>query len=610
MNILLVFPPQWTPNSPYLALPLLAAQLKKCGHNVKIADLNIEFFNEILTEKNLKKCLDTSKAVFSELKNKVEKHYSEAVKNFNTYTVSEQTMLLKYKRMTEVLFGKIPPEKTVKNAENAVKVFKSKEDFYNPETLFSAKKVIAEALKIASLPFAPNEIIYDNYFCNPLLKYDWVNIDDQCKDENVNMFIDFFKRKTEKIKNENYDLVCISVPDLSQLIPSFTLSRIIKEQTDLCVAIGGNYITQNKADFMNHPEIFGKYCDFLMVGEGEKSITEFAEYSEDKRKVEDVSNLIWFNGKEVICNQRPAEISFNEIATPDFSGIDFSKYFSPETVLPMQLSKGCYWGKCTFCDYYYGQQCYSTKKIDDVIAEIKHYIALYGVKHFLFIDEAIPPVYYNNLSDAIIDNGLEIYFYSFVRLEKGFTKEVLKNMHKAGFRIGLWGYEAKSERIMKMMNKGIDTEERLRILKDAHDAGIWNNALFIMGYPTETKDEIDSTIETIYKNRTIIDSCTPSNFSLKKNAILMDFIGTNGLLGFETNGEFYTVLKDKIEGLPQDERRTIRRNFHTDYLKENEHCLWPVNYSDTDHILLYMAKYGLDYVAGYRSKGNICIEFR
>ena len=90
----------------------------------------------------------------------------------------------------------------------------------------------------------------------------------------------------------------------------------------------------------------------------------------------------------------------------------------------------------------------------------------------------------------------------------------------------------------------------------------------------------------------------------------MKFIGENGLLGFEENGEFYVVLKDKIEGVPQWERREIRRKFHSDYIEANKHCLWPINYSDTDHILLYLSNYNLEYVSGYRSENDICIQFR
>ena len=610
MKIVLLYPPQWTPNSPYLALPLLSAQLKKYGYETKIRDINIEFFNYILTKENLQNCFMQAKNFFDSFKEEVYEKYPEAEKNFQSYSFEEQTKLIKFKKISEFISVSEKVESTISECKNAVRVLKSKDSFYDPEILFAAKKTIQEALKIASLPFAPNEMIYDNYFANPLLKLDWVNIDYQCKDRHTNMFFSFFEEKAEEIKKDNGDMICISVPDLSQLIPAFTLSRILKEKLDKPVAIGGNYITQNKEDFLNHPEIFSEYCDYLMVGDGERSVVELAEYVQGKRNIEDVTNLVYLRDNEAICNPAAKELDFYEVAYADFSDIDFSQYFSPETVIPMQLSKGCYWGKCTFCDYYYGQQCFDIKKIDAVIDEIKYFIGQYKVKHFLFIDEAIPPKYYNELANAIQKNNLEIYFYSFVRLEKGFTREVLDNLYRAGFRIGLWGYESSSERIMQMMNKGIDVDDRLRILRDAKEAGIWNNGLFIMGYPTETMEEIERTISVIYDNRDIIHSCTPSNFSLKKNAILMKFIGKNGLLGYETNGEFYVVLKDKIEGVPQWKRREIRRKFHSDYIEANKHCLWPINYSDTDHILLYLSKYTCEYVSGYRSENDICLQFR
>ena len=49
-DILLIQPPQWYPVSPYLAVPLLAGQLKKAGFNTKAYDLNAEFFNYLLTK--------------------------------------------------------------------------------------------------------------------------------------------------------------------------------------------------------------------------------------------------------------------------------------------------------------------------------------------------------------------------------------------------------------------------------------------------------------------------------------------------------------------------------------------------------------------------------
>ena len=116
--------------------------------------------------------------------------------------------------------------------------------------------------------------------------------------------------------------------DLSQLIPAFTLSRLLKEKTGKTVAIGGNYITQNKQDFINHPEIFSEYCDFLMVGDGERSIVELAEYTEKKRSIENVSNLMYLKDSVVVCNRAAEELDFRQVAYADFDDIDFSQYFS------------------------------------------------------------------------------------------------------------------------------------------------------------------------------------------------------------------------------------------------------------------------------------------
>ncbi len=610
MKILLLYPPQWTPNSPYLSLPLLSAQLKKRGFATEIRDLNIEFFNRILTADNLRECIRVSREFFDGFSQTVDEKYPDAYKNFKSFTPEEQTLLLKYKLTGERLALGDALERNADECEGAVRVLKDNVDFYDPEKLFRAKKTVQEALKTASMPFFPNEMIYDNYFGNPLLPLDWVNIDIQCKDKSTNMFYGFFEEKCLEIKNNDAEIIGISVPDLSQLIPAFTLSRLLKKATDKKIVLGGNYLTQNKKDIIAHPEIFSEYCDYIMTGDGENALSELSEFICGKRTVDEVSGVLYIKDGAVQANPHQKELDFKEVEYADFDDYDLSLYFSPETVIPMQLSKGCYWGKCTFCDYYYGQQCFDIKKISDVIDEIKHFIKKYGVRHFLFIDEAVPPVYYNKLATAILEEKLDIFFYSFVRLEKGFTREVLDNLYKAGFRIGLWGYEAASERIMNMMNKGIDTADRLRILRDAKEAGIWNNALFIMGYPTETMEEIEETISVINNNRDIMHSCTPSNFSLKKNAILMNYIGSFGLQGFRTNGEFYVVLKDETEGVPQWKRREIRRDFHRDFIEANKHCLWPVNYSDTDHILLYLSRYDLEYVSGYRSENDICLQFR
>lgn len=613
MKMLLIYPPQWNPTSVYLSVPLLVSQLKSKGYDATGLDLNVRFYNRILKSSYLLSCIDECEKQYKELSGLIAEKYPDARENFNNYSLEERTMFLRFSKIHEMFSkGKDALIKTAEEADEAVRVLRDSDSFYVPERLFSAKKILLEALKIASLPYAPCEIIWDNYFSNPLMKLDWENIDFQCKDKSTNMFLDFYNEFVLNEELSAYDYIGISVPDLSQLIPAFTLGRMLKEKTGAKISIGGNYITQNKEDFMHHPEIFGEYVDFLSVGDGEVAIVQLAEYLSGKRSaLTEAANIVFKDASgNAVFTYESKKLDFKDVAYLDLDGYDFSQYFSPEPVLPVQLSKGCYWGKCSFCDYYYGQQCFDIKKTEDVINELKYYKEKYGIRRFSVIDEAIPPKYYIKLAEALIESGLDITYYSFARLEDEFTPEAMKLLYKSGARILLWGYEAYSERILEKMNKGIRAEVREDILRYSHEAGIWNNVLFIIGYPTETPDEVELTLSFVKNNRDIVNSTTPSNFSLKKNALLHDTVGKNGIISCETNGEFYTVLKDNIEGIPQHIRRDIRRDFHLEMITKHSKSIWPVNYSDFDLLLLYLSRYSCDYLINYESREDLTLMFR
>ncbi len=613
MKMLLIYPPQWNPTSVYLSVPLLVSQLRAAGYDADGLDVNVRFYNRILRSDFLIETVDKCEREYKELMKLAAEKYPDARENFNKYSLEERTLFLKFNKMSEMFSeGADRLRKIAADTDDAVRVLRSPDDFYIPEKLFAAKKTVIEALKIASLPFAPNEMIWDNYFSNPLMKLDWENIDHQCKNEATNMFIEYFNELAADESLAQYDYIGISVPDLSQLIPGFTLARILKEKTRAKVSIGGNYITQNKADFMRHPEVFGEYVDFLSVGDGEIAIIELAEYLSGKRAdLSEVSNIVYKDdaGKTGFTYESK-KLDFKNVSYLDLDAVDFSLYYSPEPVLPIQLSKGCYWGKCSFCDYYYGQQCFDIKKTEDVIDELRYYKEKYGIRRFSVIDEAIPPKYYKKLSEAIIESSLDITYYSFARLEDDFTEDVLKNMYRSGARILLWGYEAYSPRVLEMMNKGINAESRERILIASHKAGIWNNVLFIIGYPTETEEEVMCTLSFVKNNRDFVNSTTPSNFSLKKNALLHDTVGKNGIISCETNGEFYTVLRDNIEGIPQHVRRDIRRDFHLEMITKHSRSIWPVNYSDFDLLLLYLSRYSCDHLINYQAEDDLTLMFR
>ncbi len=380
MKILLIQPPQWYPVSPHLAVPLLKAQLQKAGFEAKAFDLNVRFFNDILTDANVAAADEQAQKDLERLKKECADADTEQILKSGSY--EEKTKLIKLHALKQFYRehgDEIAYIRT--HTDWAVHAIKTPEEFFVPETMAESMHILRLALRVLSMPFAPNEIDLDNYFANPLFRLEWSALKAQVHDRSVNMFYAYMENTVRQFAAEQYDAVSISLTDLSQLIPVFTLAHLIKQHTSSKVILGGNYATQIYEDMMRHPDIFTDYIDYLTIGDGELSLTELCEALDGRRAFGSVSNLVCYDRaqkKVVSTGFSCLRIQMNELAYADFSDYDLSLYFNPEPAFTMQLSKGCYWGKCSFCDYHYGQQGYHPKSIDHIIDELRYYIDTYG----------------------------------------------------------------------------------------------------------------------------------------------------------------------------------------------------------------------------------------
>ena len=598
MKFLFASVPQWYPVSPYLAGALLVGQLKNAGYDAHYYDFNIDFFNDILTKENVSNSYNKAKEILASDSFTVDVDCSEDLREklIKSFQI-RHTEIDKYLQQNSESV-----ENAIDGIDDAVRVFKTKERFYDPEQLYMAKDIITTALDIVSLPYLPSRIMLDNYIADPVFTYDFKDVDFQCKNSCVNMFLPYFENKLKTMNLDEYGFIGLSITDLSQIVPGLTLARLLKKHTGAKISLGGNFIYKIAGDLKQNPYVFEEYCDYLSVGDGEISVVELAEFMAGKRDLSDVHSLVYLDkGLIVKTNPDAPCLNFESVAYPDFDDYDFEKYFSPETVIPVQLGKGCYWGKCTFCDFYTGQQKFDIKSVKRAVDEVEYLSKKYNSKLFNFVDEAVPPKFYDKFAKEVKRRNLEIYYYSFARLEKAFTAEVLKNLYESGARFFMWGYEAESERVMALINKGIDLKFRKRILQDAKDAGLWNLCTFLLGFPTETQEELQTTIDVIY-NHDLINTCTPSNFALKKNAILKDNISSVGITDFTQNGELHISYKYNSDSHTMDEVKKNRNTFEKKYLEDTRDRLFAHSFTESDSILLYVVKYGRDYVRDYRLK--------
>ncbi|MBR1617835.1 radical SAM protein [bacterium] len=603
MKTLLIFPPQWMPLSPHFALPTLLGQFEDSGYDAEVMDLNIDFYNKILTPVYVSNALKEGAELLPKLKENIKKYFVKG-KKFEEYDFPKQNEIAKAS-MIGNFFKANKHDVLAKTAffiNKSVDVMKSKEHYYNPALFTNATQSINKALEIVSMPYYPTQITFSSYR-NDLLTLDYDKIEYYVFDESTNIFKKYFESVIDEIKSKNADCIGISINSSSQIIAGLTLSNMLKKQTNAHISIGGNHFGRVCESLEKHPEFFEVFCDSMMVEEGETPIIELAKYINNEIPIEEVSNLIYLKNDKVCFNPKVEPKKLNELKIPSLKGYKLNQYFIPEIVMPFPTSVGCYWRKCSFCDHDFGRW-YNVKDIDKLIHEIKTFKEKYGITKFEFIDEAISPEYMKEMSQKFIQENLNVEFFCDGRLEDGFTKDVMTLAHKAGLRMVLWGFESGSKKIMKLINKGINIDNRLKILKDAREAGIYNFAFIFFGFPAETREDAMETIEIICNNTDIINSYGKSIFTMGKHTKLRETPDKYGVVGetYQT-AEFSPTFEYEAIGMSKDELREIndictKKAFNAYGNALSFHLL------SREILFLYLCKYGIDEVCNYKLKGG------
>jgi anaerobic magnesium-protoporphyrin IX monomethyl ester cyclase len=596
----LLFPPQWIPINPHMAICSLAGHLREKGYPVKIFDLNVKFYRTILTPEHLRysmeKVFNAHNYLDARINLGLARKENQAEFAFETAWFLEIDK--KMHGMTSVW------QDVADNILEAVAVFDDEEKFYKPFNLVKAFVTIDKAMELISLPYYPTRLQFNNLY-TPQCPFTLEHLINFTGDRQQNVVYPFLKKELKNMLAENADLYAISINSSSQVVPGLTLARLIKEKVGkkAHVTIGGNYFARVKDTFLEKPDFFKYFADTLILNEGEEPFTKLIEFLQGEASIMDVPRLLFFNkakNKTIFTfDKKPPKM--DEIGTQDLADLPLDQYFTPEIVLSTRASKGCYWQKCTFCDAFYGVEP-DNKNLDAFYNELKTMKEKYGIKHFEFIDESIFPDFTSELSRRIIDENLGISWFCNARTEEIFTHERLKQYHDAGLKMILWGIETGSKRILDLINKGVDFNKRLDVLKNSTEAGIWNFAFLFFGFPSETREDAMSTINMIIDNKEIIHSYGKSIFTMGKHSKIAEKAKELGLVKAvenpqELNTDFYFAY-DSATGLNRQQVYQMSDLCRVKCHEAYGDPLW-MYLRNREFMHLYISKFGMDYVYNF-----------
>lgn len=499
MNVMLLFPPNWTPSMPHLALPTLTAFLRGHGIQVTQRDLNIEVFDTVLTRRSIEGALDRLRREYGPRAERIPARNGAAPRELVAQAL----------RLGPKIAARI---------ERAKQIIRSEAFFDGPIGL-DAFTTVVDALQIASLPFFPAALEVSTY--RPAKTADSAaNILSEVRDPQVNMLIDIYRRTVlADIEREKPDVVGISIPSMAQVIPGLTIAALIKDAGLPChVTVGGPHITMLR-ERLAKSEGFFSLVDSAVVFDGEVPLLQLCQAIAAGGDIAHVPNLIYRDGDAIRVTARKEPEKIGALPQPDFDGLPLDRYLAPHLTLPLMTARGCYFGKCAFCNVGYGEAENFSLMRSEILAE--QMISLkkkHGAQHIFFADEALTPRTLRELSAILKRDGNPVQWGGCARFEKPITGELLQQMHDGGCRMILFGLESASEAIMNKMVKGTKLEHMHRILRESTTAGIWNHTFFFFGFPGETLADAQETVNFLYEHKYHINSAALGTFLLEIDA--------------------------------------------------------------------------------------------
>jgi radical SAM superfamily enzyme YgiQ (UPF0313 family) len=308
------------------------------------------------------------------------------------------------------------------------------------------------------------------------------------------------------VKEGEFDLVGITF-----LTPMFdAVKRLVQSIRESCpeikIIVGGAHPSALPKRTMEElPEV-----NYLCFGEGEKTILDVVEHLKGDLALQEIDGLAYRNNGQIVVNDpRAFETDLDLIPKPARHLLPMEKYnltasrtkgsgFCPTII----VARGCPFN-CQYCSHQFGRT-FRHRSVDSIIEELKELTASYdaGQVNFEADTLTINKKFVMALCHKIIEEGIRIRWTCESRIDT-VDEEMLDIMKKAGCWQISYGVESGSQRLLDLIQKGVTKEKVRESFRLTKKAGITIRAFYMLGLPTETKEESMETIQFAKKLDTL-----------------------------------------------------------------------------------------------------------
>jgi len=599
MKLALIYPPTCDPTAPYLAVPMLTGFLRRAGVTVLPIDANVEAYDHWLRPQAMADARDKIEAEIARLETQPQLSHADQL----LYTL--------------LWDARGDAHAVPAGIAQAVATLRNREEFFDVETYSTAVDTVQACLRVISAAYAPTSIDFTAYRTPfSMTTPEEIQIDASAERDPFHNYIT--QVLIPRLEREQPQMVGISVCFPGQMQPAYSFAlKIKKALPHIHLTVGGPAITQLLIR-QKGPDLqaaLGPF-DTAVVFEGEDTLLKMCEAFDagkaDRSTWASINNIV-HRDPMMGAKYRPGEASVDmrSLPAPDFEGLPLDMYFSPQLVLPYDPTRGCYWGKCTFCHYglaEVGTASYRERGVDTCVEHLQLMAQKYGTNTFYLSQDSVAPKTLVRLAECLKDAHSKVRWATDLKAEKYLTPERAQILRDGGAIACALGVETGNQRVLSLIDKGAPVTVVGDVIENLAAAGIAAEAMCFTGFPTETLEEGMDTVRFLDQHRSSVAAFIVGEFDLTHGALVAQ---TPINFGIE---DVWQVKGDRFgTGLFYEEKQAPKTEEEAAQLDEAVETFsakwllrrypWAGSLS-TAHTILYYEQFGPDVFRRLAGKGK------
>tara|TARA_Y100000589_G_scaffold73838_1_gene67051 strand:- start:1754 stop:3151 length:1398 start_codon:yes stop_codon:yes gene_type:complete len=334
----------------------------------------------------------------------------------------------------------------------------------------------------------------------------WVNLE-SFNQEILPLIQDFLRSKANEVSCRKIPLVGMTIVDTTVHSSNFLAEEIKKLNSEICIIAGGPAMS-----FKECRVRLSQDFDYYLVGEGEEAIVEFLNGFENINTFQ--KSTIpqgFYSAKEDLHRDLPLRelSSLEEQPKPDFTDFELHPY--TESALPMISTRSCLF-QCKFCADIHSMGGFRKLSSKQILRDLRQVHRL-GYRKVWMNDLLI-----NGILKELVEafgkfnsEGCRVEWIALATPNNQLKRETLETLASFGLHTLNFGLETGSPKIMRAMGKGFNLRQAEAALQRTRQAGIETQLNVIVGFPGETEEDFEMTLNFLERNHKFISGFTSVN---------------------------------------------------------------------------------------------------